>query len=84
MTPHSLFATFSLCCVPVIHAAALISSAGTALGSASSVAQVARSWPRSLIGAATLGAEDYNTISADASYVTAYLRIASLSIALYE
>lgn len=70
----------------VIHAASLPLAAKPS-PNISNTAQVARAWLRSYIGGATagVGAQDLsNTVAANATDVTAYLRIASLSIALYE
>lgn len=76
---------FTLYCVPAIHAAAIVSA--NYASDSSSPAPVARSWVETLVGYATNSAPDSQglaAVSATATDATAYLRIASLSIALYE
>lgn len=70
---------FSLVCIPTIHAVAIHASTAP---NAPSLDLVARSWIAALIG--TSSDEEGLSVSATATDATAYLRVASLSIALYE
>jgi hypothetical protein len=68
--------------MPVIHAAVIFSATNTSPTS-SALALVTRSWLHPFVGAMTSDVETRN-VEATATDATAYLRIASLSIALYE
>lgn len=77
-----LLAAFTLYCIPVIHAAAI---SGRADSKSNSVIHVTRDWLSFFTsGDVSEDTEGLDSVSATASDATAYLRIASLSIALYE
>lgn len=80
---RTLLAAFSLYCIPVIHAAAIV-AANAPQNERSDPALVVRSWFGILLGSDVTNAAGGKAVSATASDATAYLRIASLSIALYE
>lgn len=78
----SLLSTFiSLVCIPTIHAAAI--AASTAPNSPT-LGQVARSWFSAFIAGDSDDDAKGLSVSGTATDATAYLRVASLSIALYE
>lgn len=83
--PSLLATIFTLYCVPVIHAAAIASS--NVSPNSPSLGLVARGWISALVGPSDFDAStsaEGLAVSATATDATAYLRIASLSIALYE
>lgn len=79
-TARLLLAAFFLYCVPVIHAVALLPVAKTYHDSSGIAAQEVGSWLRSVTD---MGLEVRGD-TANATSAIAYLRVASLSIALYE